>query len=224
MREVQPKVGPAGRRVRDPAAATPVTHAHAVADVRAGAVDADERDVHLGIADGLARVVVAVVVDVSQFEPFRVGHDQVVDRLASRDPILVQPTVHLVQQVGHLREAAVEHSRGRGPGPRVGGLVGGLDIELDDRAVGLSRQDGAVLAVVLSVVTMRAVVEHLGHGETARPVVAVINVHRQRAGRVVPQPGRHGDRVGRAGDGRGVRNVVDDRRQIGYRGGVGRPG
>jgi hypothetical protein len=76
--------------------------------------------------------------DVREPAAFHLRHDQVVNRLAAGRPVGIEGAIHLIQGVRHLPPLVIHATRGR-PGANPSPGIESLDIELDNRTVGMGR-------------------------------------------------------------------------------------
>ncbi len=196
------------------AAAAGAAHAHAaiVADLSFGAVDADEGGVHLGVGVGAVGVESGAVL---------LGHHQAEDRLAGG----VGRIIDLQMRVGRLREHAVQ--RGRRPGACGAAVVRGLNVKLEDGAIGARRERRAEHPVAGQPVAVRSVVEHR-RGREVRRVGGAGVAEEQRHGGGIGQfvHDARGDRDGlcRIRHGRRMSHAEDERGDVAQAHGIGQPG
>ena len=205
-----------GRRLRAGARAAH-THAAEVANLRAVAVHADEGVVRLGVTVAIARW---------EHGALAAGHDDAEGRHRVADRFVI----NLEERVGELADRAICFPRRGGPRAGVPADIGSQDVELDDGAVRHRRQHVTEDAVAREAVAVRAIIQHGGGEERAGRGGSVVAIEQgdgsHAVRRFVTDARGDGDRVGGLRDGREMRDVEEQRSDVGARCGIsltGRP-
>ncbi len=187
-----------------------VANANVVARRDAGAVDGDERAVHLRVAVGGC---VDVATDRSEVRSLLLRHDETVDWLGSRYPWSggIEGVVHLIETVGRRSLAGVGLCRITA---RTLAAVGGRDVVLDDGFVGIRGNRCAEHAVARRSIAMQAVVPKRQCGEGRVAVDSPANFGSQAFGIFIEDLRRDMHRIGSARNGRLLLDVRNQRSTI----------